>query len=177
MNAFVLLRETITKKYGPDSLKQMGEALDRRPDLRIALRELGDIEVSKPDKGADLKAALEKGFADAVGRMVRRIGVHAEREAKKPKTFLAWLDSIKGDHLEAVTQVLSGPVSALAVLGGGECPGEAVAYRLLSLTREKYLVASECQASELLAFVQDATLRLQGETVAVLMEEFFHERP
>ncbi len=46
-------------------------------------------------------------LADAVRRMVRRVGHQAERAAKEPKTFMAWIDTIVANNEDTVGEAFA----------------------------------------------------------------------
>lgn len=99
------------------------------------VRRMENMDASE-DEDADslavplnVKQAGAGGFAsshrqllnDVLGRMVRRVGVHARRAAKRPATFLDWLEALDSDHGETIRAALS-PALGVIALHTGEDP-------------------------------------------------------
>lgn len=82
------------------------------------------------DRSGAVRRAASGLLAEAVGRMVRRVGTGAGRAAGKPAQFLRAVDGLEGDHLATVTQALRGPADVLRAAGLGE-PDHALAARAL----------------------------------------------
>jgi HK97 family phage portal protein len=61
------------------------------------------------DQQNNLRRALDAILADVVGRMLRRLAVHACRAARKPEDFAAWLETLEEKHGAVIEQAL-GPV-------------------------------------------------------------------
>ena len=59
----------------------------------------GDPEGKKGENGdTETKAAKRRLIRDIAKRMAKRLIMQAERAAKQPATFTAWLDTFAGEH-------------------------------------------------------------------------------
>jgi HK97 family phage portal protein len=78
------------------------------PEPPTAAGEKPEKTQEKPDAGEDraLAGVYGKLVADATRRMVRRIGKHAQRAAKNPADFMAWLDKFEGEHRSIIAEAL-----------------------------------------------------------------------
>ena len=97
----------------------VGEDLPRGPEPAPAPDEApddappeGPPAETKPAEGEAARALAALAEA-TVGRMVRRLRTHAERAANQPGQFLAWLDTMGGEHGLVVAEALA-PVASLA---------------------------------------------------------------
>ncbi len=130
----------------------------------------GDDDPSPPDEAdndrARLLGALHAALADAMRRMVRRVGTHARRAAGKPGEFLGWLDTIDADHRAIVAEALKPSLDALAASRSRTYIIDAarVAQGLLDELREILLdVSGRCGAAELPLEVDRAMMCLESQ--------------
>ena len=65
-----------------------------------------------------LQHSLRTLTVTAAGRMARRLGCHARTAAKKPETFLDWLNGFEAEHGDAMRAALGGPLEAAATAAG-----------------------------------------------------------
>lgn len=75
------------------------------------------VGAKKDGQGGDVGRAIRAVLIDALGRAVRRLGTHARRAAAQPSTFLASLDRLKVEHLQAIERGLAPACGALMVTG------------------------------------------------------------
>ncbi|OWK34958.1 phage portal protein [Fimbriiglobus ruber] len=95
----------------------------------------------KRGKGAnaEVRGAAMESLADATRRMVKRVGIWANKNADKPAKFVGWLDGIEAEHADKVREALSPPCRMLAACGV-VVPDLTAA--LLGTMREEYLTLS-----------------------------------
>ena len=88
------------------------------------------------------KIALQTQIRNDCGRLVRRIGTQAERAAKKPGEFLAFIEKVAGDNAEAIRTTFA-PVCELSRSLGFASPdlgaefSTAIVTELLSLAGKR----------------------------------------
>ena len=91
--------------------------------------------------------------------MLRRLGKHAERAAKAPADYIAWLGSFEEEHRQIVTQALA---PAVAVASGRPEAGPYEVERLLRSVRTAAEgLADTATPSNLAAAVAEAFTRLE----------------
>jgi HK97 family phage portal protein len=137
----------------------------------------GDGGQSPPDQaGADeaqraaMREAARAILADAVGRMTRRVATHAERAAKNPRGFTAWVEAIDAEHRATFAAALTPVEQACRAAGGTH---EDLAGWLLGRLRHTYGRAADSQTSRGLAgFLADANPALEGAFVREAVERF-----
>jgi len=110
---------------------------------------------------------------DAYGRMVRRIGHAAQRAAREPGKFLAFVDSLEADHLDTVAEALGPVLRAARGLLGTTADGGEEAQDLLEGFRADFLqLAGDCTAASLASgvatYMATATDNLARERAAEL---------
>jgi HK97 family phage portal protein len=115
-----------------------------------------------PARGNDRAALAEMIRADVV-RMTRRLGQSAIAAAKKPGTFLQWLDTIMAEHLGVVKTALA-PAERLA--GGIDLGG----VMLLNIRENLLALSGECKPAELAAAVERRMQTIED----VLVETITH---
>jgi HK97 family phage portal protein len=82
-----------------------------------------DTESAKPDADEQdraLQLALRQVLTDAVGRMLRRVTIHAKKVARTNGTLDSWLAAELPGHRDVVRQALSPAVAAIAAARGGD---------------------------------------------------------
>lgn len=125
---------------------------------------------------ARLGAALRGGVAVAALRLVRRISAQAERAAKKPKEFTAWLDTFQAEHRAAALDYAEwAEASARAFLGQDDQVRELGPRLLARLHREYAGVAETATAASLAAAVQAKGAELELHLPAEAADELFGE--
>lgn len=129
--------------YSPDECRAM-ENLNPRPDgkggeyrLPLNMKSASDPEPAAGDEdpprspsgnegeGDDerqrqLDAAQRQLLADAVGRMLRRLALHARRAARSPETYLAWRNDELESHRSVVAAAVGPAIDVLALSRGKE---------------------------------------------------------
>jgi HK97 family phage portal protein len=101
-------------------------------------------------------AGLRPVAEDAAARACRRLRNAAERAARRPAEFLAWLDLVAAEHEGAVADIFGAAGAAMGF------DARRVARRLVGAFREDLLrVAGECTAAELLDVVARRSAALE----------------
>ena len=161
---------------GADELRtplNMGQGgADNEPE---DVSERGPGRPSDDDEQAIDRERLRVGasavLTDASRRMVRRVGVHAVKAAKEPKTFPSWVDSIEAEHgivirdaLEPCEEMASafGPVTVRA------------SRRLIDEIRADYNALIDCTpAAKLAAATESLVSAMEQRIPALLVSEYF----
>jgi HK97 family phage portal protein len=114
---------------------------------------------NKPGAAVDplvLQSAARQGIEEAVARVVRRIGIQADKAAKKPESFLAFVNGLRAANLGPVAEILRAPVAfARAVSGDADLDAEQTARWMLEGFASELLVSSEVKADKLAESVAD----------------------
>ena len=107
---------------------------------------------------------------DCVGRMLKRLGVHAIKAAKKPDDFLVWLDTgLEQDHRLVVAEAFGPIFELLNVHTGGRL--DRIVTELFADIRADLLSASECQPAELKAAVETRASVWQGQLAVLCVDK------
>lgn len=107
---------------------------------------------------------------DCVGRMLKRLGVHAIKASKKPDDFLDWLDTgLEQDHRLVVAEAFGPIFELLNVHTGGML--DRIVTELFADVRADLLSASECQPAELKAAVETRTSVWQEYPAALCVDK------
>lgn len=97
-----------------------------------------------------LDAAHQALIDDTLRRMSRKEVNQALRAAKKPGEFLSWVDDFYSEYPATLKEALEPVLAVCAVaLSQESFPVDRIVGRLVDLSREELLEASECQPSEL----------------------------
>lgn len=114
--------------------------------------------------------SLRRLVSDTAERMTKRIGVQAKRAAKRPDSFIAWIDEKMQDHRDVIRSAFE-PIVSVA-MGDSDDLSEVVDH-ILSEMRGRLLEASECPQSELVERVaiacDDAETQLPPDTADMIV--------
>lgn len=102
-------------------------------------------------RAARLREAIRQLVLDTARRMVRRVGTAAERAAKQPAKFLAFLDALEAEHGATVREALAAPVAAWSEVSGLPLGGVDVGGLLVQDIRQGLLDTSGTVAAAALA--------------------------
>ncbi len=114
----------------------------------------------------------------AIARIGKRIALQACRAAKKPDSFLDWVDErLPADHRGAFVDALGPIVTAIRSLSEDSqgCDGDDLAEIYFAGLKESLLKASECQPAELPARVKRWTLGLEDEWPELLADRLIRK--
>lgn len=115
-----------------------------------------------------LANSLRKAIHSAAGRCLRKEAAEAVKAAKKPETFVAWIDSFYVKHSEMLSEALDPLVEAWSEAFGA-C--RYTAKHHASQSKSELLTAAECKADELVAAVEKVTERWSLDRFAWLATE------
>lgn len=96
----------------------------------------------------------DRAAREAWGRMTVRIAHQAERAAKKPGEFVAWVEGLEAEHRQAVIDAVTMPERARASMRGQSVDPAAMATNYFGWLRRELLTVAECKAAELPAAVR-----------------------
>lgn len=157
----------------PLNMGQGGDDNDPKPPGKDKAAPDKPPDKPPPKKGnAQLETALKKGLADAAARMVRRVAVHAERAAKDPKGYLAWVGTCWAEHGPVFADALAASEDACRAVGANP-PSSAADWLLVRLSAEYADLADDNTAKTLLAAVQARSVELATELPSELVGVFF----
>jgi HK97 family phage portal protein len=117
---------------------------------------------------AHLAGSLRKAIVGAAARCLRKEAAEATKAAKKPESFLTWLDAFYAKHVEMLAENL-GPLSEAWAEAFGAC--RYVASEHVRQSKAELLVAAECRPDELLAAVERVTERWTSDRLAEIGAE------
>jgi HK97 family phage portal protein len=113
-------------------------------------------------------------LCDAVRRMVRRIGIQAQRAAQDPRKFMAWLDTYRPENLTVVSEALAPAEQACDAATGIPLTGVIRNWLLEQLHAELTALADRATArnlaSETAALAGDLETRIPAAAVARFLE-------
>lgn len=120
-----------------------------------------------------LRAALAETLAEAVGRMVRRVGAEVKRAARDGRQFQAWLDGLETAHGGLIREVLAPLERACRACRGGDW---IVSYGRgegrISITDKGVRPIPETRLADwLLAALQHEFLELTGRCTAGQLQQ------
>jgi HK97 family phage portal protein len=99
-----------------------------------------------------VQASINELYVDVLNRMCERIARHAAGAAKKPDSFIDWLDDrLERDHLGVVYEALlpiARIVGTIHRVDYGKY-ANSLSQQFITAVRERLLKAAECQPSEL----------------------------
>jgi len=110
---------------------------------------------------------------DATRRMLRRIGVHARKAAKKPEEFRAWVGQLAEEHRAVMLEALTPAIAACKACStsGSLVPQNAEVDRLLHLLSESFLRFADLPAAELPAKVDHFMIDMEATLPVALADE------
>ena len=123
------------------------------------------IAPEAPDEPSELASrperldAYRRLLANAIGRASQRFAEHAKRGAKKPDSFVAWMDEKILDKRTAAIETLLPSVAVLCPDRADVVAGQA-ADDLVAEWRDAMLLAAECRPAELVDRVAETSARL-----------------
>jgi HK97 family phage portal protein len=136
----------------------------------------GEAEEDPGESKRRVAAAHRALLCDVIRRMARRLSPQARKQARSPKTFMAWLeDSLEGEHRAAIIEAAAPAVQAVeAVDPQGREAGRLsdIFFRHVS---DALLAAAECQPQELERVVAAACERLEGALPALVVGEWMED--
>lgn len=137
----------------PSNHQLIGESEEPAPEP------VNPPQLPAPDAPADDRSvrALEGAkamLADAWRRMDTRIAKHADRAAKKPGEFVAWVDSLERDHAGVVLEAVGPAIRMVSILSGYADLSKELVNAYFVRTRAELLKVAECKPSELVERVQ-----------------------
>lgn len=134
----------------------------------------------KPEKMKAVREACRAAMADVVGRLTRRVGVHAERAAANGgKAFLAWVAEFE-DYHRVVARESCQPVEKLAAAlnsDGRPLPGELADWLLAALRGDWSGVADVATEKDLQAAVSAAAAAMEPQFTAAAWDIFLRDDP
>jgi HK97 family phage portal protein len=112
-----------------------------------------------------LAVSLRKAIVAAAGRCLRKEAAEAVKAARKPESFLAWVDAFYDKHAEMLEENMTPLVEAWAE-AFGSCPYLPSVH--IGRSRADLLMAAGCRATELVASIEKLTERWTSERLAEL---------
>jgi len=139
-------------------MDQIGQAGADAPDTD----EGGPFAVPAAEPDPELDEAARNVIAHELTRAAERIAVDAKARAKKPATFLSWINDVNTRHREIVANNLKAASIMLAAVTGSTWQDihNNTLERFFDNIAKEYLSASECQSAELPIQVVDAAARI-----------------
>ncbi len=123
------------------------------------------------ERQAEQKAAHRQLLVDVLRRMHKLIGDKAVRAAKKPDTFIDWIDNRMDQDNRAVFIQAVGPVlRTIKAMPWSDvkCDIDSWADGFFNGTRNTLLLAAECKSGELVAAVQGWTDTAESRAIGCL---------
>lgn len=131
-------------------------------------------EDNEPKKKA-LAAAHRQVLQDTLGRMARRLTLHARRASSDGRKFMSWLDSFREEHMPVIAEALDPAMRANTLAtgyNGFRQTGSLAADHMTEHLRERLLnVAGEATAKDLAAKVDAACTQWETSYPATVAEE------
>lgn len=126
--------------------------------------------------GRFLDEPHKRVVAEAVGRMVTRLGVHARKAAKKSESFDEWLDGFEAEHLEVVRAAIAPGVEACATVADSVAGPDDIVRRVFERVRGELDGAYSSEGEKTFAANVSARMsalekNLPGEIAATLVME------
>jgi class 3 adenylate cyclase len=119
-----------------------------------------------------MRAAVRGLVADALTRMVRRLGHAARRAAGQPARFVAWLDRLESEHVQTIGESLAPSLAAWSVARGQRFDPTLTASDLVEEVREALLeLAGQSTAAELGAKVEAYLAAVEGDVSRLRVSE------
>lgn len=137
-------------------------------DLTARLDALAQV---RDTRETALKQAARTMLTGALARMVRNQATAARREAKKPGTFLAWLDGFfDGDHRKNFSEAVEPVTGALAAMGI-TVDARTLADTQVNESRQELLdLSGTCSATDLAARVDERMVEWERDRAAKVCE-------
>lgn len=132
------------------------------------------------DDRSMLLAAQRAVIAEATARMLRRVGTHCRRAAKRPGEFDAWLDGMDDEHRATVREALSGPLRVQCMIDDRVDQLTDLTNRMADEVIQAVRVAAEhvhntASRSEFAAEIDRAMTETEGGVDAVIDRIFTKE--
>lgn len=167
----------VEREQGTTKIKLMPTDTPQEAEKKInkilGIKSANAAEVTATQRAGMLRA-LSQMLTDACRRMVKRVGLHAERAAADPKKYTAWLDSIAADHGDAVRDAFTPATRALEAMDlGGESPAD---WMLAEVTRAFSRLADTCTRAELPTAVSAAADLLVESLPATAVNRFIESK-
>lgn len=125
----------------------------------------GDDEANE-DRSTQLLLAKRDLIAEPLRRMAKRLAYAGNSAAKKPDSFLGFINDLETSHRSAILEAI-GPAVRLAAAEGAKATPEQIADRLIAESRERMLSAADCQAEHLAERVTAAGLALADVALSI----------
>ncbi len=123
-----------------------------------------------------VRAAASSALADAARRMVRRVATHAERAAKEPAKFCAFVDTIQADHATVFSDALSPGVQMAAAAVGHPCwSADPAANELIRILTSEFNAAAEAHSAKTLPGAVAAMAADQETRIPAMLATFVFE--
>ena len=115
-----------------------------------------DLEAESPASAPHLMLLV-----DLFSRMAARVSAQAQRQAKKPDTFIGWIDGLSKYNMRTFVEAATPILEAIRSVADGGITEEALGELFFEAARGKLLEATDVSPRALAASVKDACRRLE----------------